>query len=136
MTDTIHHTIRNRTSAKLLLCRQWVERINYEAKELGDDYRFAHGRADTVGIERTLNELLIWERRLIEDMDTQRTRLTQDGYTSIGQVTARTNVGLQPFELDVNGDYAFLPMLQINENGGIDSGMNAVDVWERKAVQS
>lgn len=124
MNDTLHRTLRNRTSAKLLLCRQWVERINFHSAEMVQDILDAKAADDWEAGGRAVKEYDVWGDRFEQDLAQWRKRLLEDGY----------NPGdYMPFA-DANkleGDVQFMPLFAIDVDAGCLVSSRQVHVWHK-----
>lgn len=113
MTDTIHHSIRNRAASQLLLARQWAERINYEFKTL---------------TALDLDGRTKWLDRLEADIKTTIDRNHEDGFKFAINVALTTDV-----EEHSRKELRFVPyIVDLYQCGAVIK----LAVFTREAVQS
>lgn len=122
----LHHTIKDRPSSRLLLAKQWRERISHEFTELHKDMNTARAANDVPLYELAAREYDVWLTRLHEDLDRTRKRLRQDGFEHVGKTDGKFMV------MSVNGvkDIRYVPEV---DNDGVP--LDTYEVWHR-AVQS
>jgi anti-sigma regulatory factor (Ser/Thr protein kinase) len=143
MTNPLHHTIRDYLPAKLLLVRQWCERINMERALLLARIEQAKTTDDERATNAAEHDYQVWLKRLAEDVTRACDRMTDDGYKPLRVWSVNVhdpNVTTSPL---LGDDCAFTPLSsELVELGRINHAMvwikqtsfETVDITE--AVQS
>lgn len=119
---TLHHSIANRLDARLLLARQWSERISFECAQLKQDIIDAYFAQDILACERAAHDHRRWCKRLLEDLDRTRKRLREDGYELLRNHASMPVIQALPDLPDV----AFVPCVYFD--GDATGGY---EVWTR-----
>ncbi len=123
----MYHSIKDELQYKILLAKQWIERITLEHRLLLDAIDATVVAWDIYDNFSAAENLTTWQTRLNEDLGIVKSRLEEDGYTH--ECNSYFEGDLASFQDGY--EYAIVPIVK---NGHAD--VEIAEIWRRKAAQS